>query len=545
MSDIATYVSENQDTLTEDNLNATDQLVFSQLSYVKFEEHNITGPMSLRDYANEMLQYVPETDGNAAQRELLEAVSNSPRYENCVIDNMDSIQVESGPDREQWAAITVMINDGSDAAVVAMRGTDGTAEGWAEDFELAYSDGTNAQKSSQQYLEQYVKTHDGNIYLTGHSKGGNDCIYAYIASSEEVRERIVRVDNFDGPGVMGEVADKYADGYAELDDKMTTYCPQDSIIGQLLNDHSNIVYVKSDGNLSNVDIPILNQHDAYTWRLDDEGEFIYTEQTAFSVYVNDLLDRTLSDLTPDERQNVMAALDKYGLYALIADDKDHNPYNGKNFFETVITFSGITGTLSPRELIALHTLLASLIMETRCDLIDYREDKLKECIDRISDESKKYLEKQYAMAEKLLLSIGIDTAVLVELKKFTYQVIDKISELAKNFITFAGDFAENYARGDYFNGAFVDTTIDVNTGGIRAGSRALKNVSKQMRTLKENMRNTKNSIGVWAAAYKAELDIQLMALELEIHKTNMMFSKLERIAKKYEDSESKVMNKVG
>ena len=52
-------------------------------------------------------------------------------------------------------------------------------------------DGTNAQILSAEYLKQVDAT---NIYMTGHSKGGNDAIAGYMMSDSDIRDSIVKID---------------------------------------------------------------------------------------------------------------------------------------------------------------------------------------------------------------------------------------------------------------------------------------------------------------------------------------------------------------
>lgn len=97
---------------------------------------------------------------------------------------------------EQFGALTFSFsNKGQDQTqnYVAFRGTDGTMEGWNEDFLMAFESETAAQRASVEYLSEIAPYLNGDIRMGGHSKGGNDSNYAYLFCSEKIRTRIIKL----------------------------------------------------------------------------------------------------------------------------------------------------------------------------------------------------------------------------------------------------------------------------------------------------------------------------------------------------------------
>lgn len=306
------YIQNKKETLTAQNYSPEDAMVFSQLSYIEFEKvygPDYSGaPVSLKKFANDMLNNEIET--NPEKISFLEAISTSDRYNDCSID-----QLAAENEQSQWAAMTIHMNDSSDSSVIAMRGTNGTTLGWTEDFQLLYdTDGTAAQKLAARYLQN---SPEHRIYLAGHSKGGNDVSSAYAMSDKATRSRVVQIDNFDGPGVNTRFQNEYAQGYAELADKLNNYYPQDSIIGLLLNDNpGKTYYVESSDEDS-----LLWEHDLFNWQFDDHSGFQYTEQSVLSSFLNEALDHTVSTLSQGERVLLVDLACKLGIPAYIAKQK--------------------------------------------------------------------------------------------------------------------------------------------------------------------------------------------------------------------------------
>ena len=330
-SDLVSYVQNNNNLLTEANYNEIDGLIFAQMSYGRFEDvydadkgsasynsniYEYSRETTVKDYASAMLK----TNLSDDQKELYEALINSPRYMNCKMHDF----AVADTDKSQWAAFTVDIDNGS--SVIAMRGTDGTTKGWGEDIELLYDvDGTNAQNCSKEYLENSSAQ---NIYLTGHSKGGNDCISAYIMADADVRDRVVQVNNYDGPGINNDMKLMYRDGYSELADKTFNYYPKNSVVGKFLNDNpGENTYVDAEVRGNYAGMGIFGEHDPFAFKTDDNG-FDVNEggATYLSDFINKTLDETVDEMSQPQRYMFAQVLEKMGVMSLIADKKEDISY---------------------------------------------------------------------------------------------------------------------------------------------------------------------------------------------------------------------------
>ena len=122
----------------------------------------------------------------------------------------------------------------------------------------------------KEYLQQIAEKYPNKkIRIGGHSKGGNVAIYSAITVPESIQKRIIKVDNYDGPGFSKEIINKYSN--KKIVKKIETFIPQDSIIGRLLN-HKEKIFITLSVEKG------IYQHDIYSWQL-IKDELIQSEKT--------------------------------------------------------------------------------------------------------------------------------------------------------------------------------------------------------------------------------------------------------------------------
>ena len=149
------------------------------------------------------------------------------------------------------------------------------------------------------------------MYLTGHSKGGNLAMYAYL-KNPKLQGYIESVKSFDGPG--------FADGFWQGDEdvsKITNYIPKDSIVGRVLDHREQTKVMDAEGSglvqhdtlMWSVDIKDFNYCDALTKESDDLLEYVnkllmnrpLEEKERYCHLIGELFDRmeiyTIADLT--------------------------------------------------------------------------------------------------------------------------------------------------------------------------------------------------------------------------------------------------------
>lgn len=319
ISNINTYISYTCVPLTETNYNEVDALIFARLSYFPFERIFVNYKkirITLPEFTKRIMEQ-PDFFNvySEDERIFIKKLSGSKRYYHCIIYRMQAVNTED----TQWAAYSLDIGN-SGVSVIAMRGTDGTAVGWREDFRLAHKRlGTGAQLQAFRYLKN---TDAKRIYLTGHSKGGSNVSSAYVMCNSYIRDKVVRIDNFDGPGVNPEFAGNYADGYRELGTKMNNFYPQDSIIGLLLLDNPGCVFfIKAKVRETYAGKPLLGQHDSFSFVVKG-NQFERSTQTRVSYAWNLILDDMVVQMSHMQRYYLIYFLERIGVAEWISGENE-------------------------------------------------------------------------------------------------------------------------------------------------------------------------------------------------------------------------------
>jgi hypothetical protein len=278
------YVRAELKTFEEKPFSDVDALVFAQFAYARLREedysfHPSAEPVFIRDsYRAEnfgfMFSDIPFFDKNI---QFITALAASPRFRNARI--LDYIDLCDSNLELQFSAMTFETREGF---LVAYRGTDSTFTGWKEDFNMSFMDSVPAQEEALFYLQRAAEKYQGSIRLCGHSKGGNLAMYATLNCDKQIRDRIISVHDFDGPGFKN--PELYENAYAELSEKIVKIMPESSIVGLLLNGaEGDFQIIKSSG------IGFM-QHLTFTWKIQG-GEFVEGKKIA---EVSKHIDKTLS-----------------------------------------------------------------------------------------------------------------------------------------------------------------------------------------------------------------------------------------------------------
>lgn len=164
----------------------------------------------------------------AEQVRNLRRLMETDRFKDLILS--DYLEKISEKRTEQISALTLTIPGGP--TVVTFRGTDDTIVGWKENFLLAVQGTVAAQRDALRYLTRVAETHPGELMVMGHSKGGNLSVYASVSAPKEIRDRISRVINFDGPGFREEFW--HTPEAVEMTPRIENYMSQYAMVGALM-----------------------------------------------------------------------------------------------------------------------------------------------------------------------------------------------------------------------------------------------------------------------------------------------------------------------
>ena len=281
-----------------------DFAVFCSLSYIPFE--TIVGTrasgrfIALGDAAGKVLEKANNGKDKVVfhlpdDRELLRVIIASPRFSRIRIGYY--LEIFNTDRQEQFCAMTFILPTGD--MVVAFRGTDGTIIGWKEDFNMGFMDTLPSQTDAVEYLKTLAKARSGNLYLCGHSKGGNLAMYAAAFSDGAVQDRIIAIRSLDGPGFKKQVI--ASAGFRNVSRKIITFMPQYSIVGLILEHTEKSVTVHSFAKG-------LKQHDIYSWEICG-SDFVKSEELSkSSVLANKAINSWITDMSDESRRKLTDGL---------------------------------------------------------------------------------------------------------------------------------------------------------------------------------------------------------------------------------------------
>ncbi len=218
----------------------------------------------------------------------LRRLIRTERFGNLVLS--DFISIVDSSLLEQISALTVTLPD--ETVLVTFRGTDDTIVGWKESVLMAFSNTITAQQDALEYLNRVADTHPGPLVIIGHSKGGNLSVYSSVNAPKQVRDRIVKIYNFDGPGFYEEFWNQPA--AVEIKDRILNYMSQYAMVGTLLY-NSGITIICSSYR------PGVYAHEAMFWEVMGP-QFIHEKSSgAFSRTYGQIMNTKVANMTYEEK----------------------------------------------------------------------------------------------------------------------------------------------------------------------------------------------------------------------------------------------------
>ena len=164
---------------------------------------------------------------------------------------------------------------------------------------MSFMESVPAQREACSYLETAAASFAGDLYVTGHSKGGNLAVYAATHCEKALRSRILRVWSNDGPG-FGEGTVNDPD-YIAMRPVIKSIVPQSSVVGMLLEHDESYTVVKSRQ-------AGLFQHDGFSWNVMG-ASFVHLQTvTGECRRIDRTLNEWIQNMTFEQREQFTEAL---------------------------------------------------------------------------------------------------------------------------------------------------------------------------------------------------------------------------------------------
>lgn len=283
MANLNDYLTKNLDkSLAEMPFNELDYAILSKLSYLDLEGIVSEGcaKISFNDAYN-IYKEQGRTNITRDTDEIFTKVANSARYKNLKLSHFK--QTEKPETLEQFGAYALDI--GLYHKAVFFRPTNGTLYSWKENFTVAYEPESETQRQAVDYFNKLAAKHPLQMFtLCGHSKGGNNAMYAGAKANLFNQTKIKQIINFDGPGFNSEFNPGIIN--KNLLSKVTTILPTGSIIGRLLDHKEKIIYVQTNNPNG------IFEHEMNDWNVGETG-FIRAEKPSRR---SDLVDKKVREI---------------------------------------------------------------------------------------------------------------------------------------------------------------------------------------------------------------------------------------------------------
>ena len=297
-------------------LNEVDCLIFSLLTYVDFRgvvsgSHDPKEALTLRTAINAFFAKNPDdkkiTIGFMIPKTtitLMRIVKETRRFRNVGVkghvNDLDPVR------QMQFSATSFIL--GEDSTLVAYRGTDDTLIGWKENFNMSFMESVPAQREAAAYLNTAGAFSSGDLYVTGHSKGGNLAVYAAVYCEDVVRARLAGVWSNDGPGFCNSMLNNPT--YIKNRPLFHTIIPESSVVGILLEHEESYTVIKSRKKGP-------YQHDGMTWEVSGPS-FVHLQTVSEGCKRFDKgLNTWIKKMSLEQRAQFADAL-----YQLLSVDKD-------------------------------------------------------------------------------------------------------------------------------------------------------------------------------------------------------------------------------
>lgn len=307
MADLFDYLSTQGDlSFNDSKINEVDALILSLLPFVCFKElvsKDFSQTKTLKEVVQEYSirkESINKDDKNFSFDEnilnLIYKLSNTNRFSDILLCGYKCIH--NKVIEEQFSAITIIFD--LNKIFVSFGGTDDTLLGWKEDFNLLYMDTIPSQIESKKYLNKVLNYfEDSDIFVGGHSKGGNLSIYSSALVEKKKQKLIHTIYSFDAPGFSKQILQN--ENFKSTLNKTKIFYPQASIVGMLFYHSKNYFVVKSRGVLA-------IQHSPFTWIVDGKSFLLCPELDNSSRYFHKAFNSWLFDFTKEERKEFVDSI---------------------------------------------------------------------------------------------------------------------------------------------------------------------------------------------------------------------------------------------
>lgn len=385
-------------------------------------------------------------------------------------DKADSLKLDEDGYYKDSGFVACVIKTDPDTAVVAFRGSEPLGDpkyfnDWQTDFRFAYQEETYQQSDAAQYMKDLATELDDidNLYITGHSLGGNLALYATMNITDKLKPKLVSTTTFAAPGFNQDVLDKFGNIIAELtlEGKITEYQNYLDPVGSLLHNPTQAIYIDS----INPSASPFDNHSSFLNVVNEDGKaFEQCDIQAKSDLCNAIHELTVEfDKLPFGSKHALVEW-VLGIWQGTMESKSI----GKKFIETTLLVVGIS------EALAMPTVVLGKIVAGALSIAIIGE--LQHLIEVSIKSVKQYME---SLKEKIVETITLTLDAHPEIQALYNLLIGQFDEALKGFFKWAaqeikkqkinsnGQYVKKLAQIWNTSGTLGNNEIEVDTDRLR------------------------------------------------------------------------------
>ena len=180
---------------------------------------------------------------------------------------------------------------------------------WIDNLLISSNFQTEQQAVAKVFVEDIGKNYS-NIYLTGHSKGGNNALYCTVATSTAIRDKIKGTVTFNAPGFSDRFMELNEPKIREMVNKgiIKEIQNENDIVSSIMNNLSNPVIIKSKDVFGKV---FFDDHSIWTLASNNNSFQINTngKKSDVAIFVYDLVKELTRELSDEEINNLAKFID--------------------------------------------------------------------------------------------------------------------------------------------------------------------------------------------------------------------------------------------
>ena len=281
-------------------------------------------------YFFDSLMYLTDIDDTKSKNvnELLLSLTNKKKIKESNREKVEYLRqiIKENPELGETKILDKSYVNGVEAGVVTSLGSDkatddyiqacafktpdgdlyvsyrGTGNGrWGDNRDGFFYSETAMQKDAKGYfdyvMDKYSREIDGDIYVTGHSKGGNEA--QYVTMTSKYRDEIKQCISYDGQGFSEAAIEDFKknnpDGeYERLLDKMYSVNSENDFVHPLINpiiSKENTYYLNNNPDVFMThDLKAIgDEHGHLNWKRDSNGNIINGKPGPVAILVEEIM----------------------------------------------------------------------------------------------------------------------------------------------------------------------------------------------------------------------------------------------------------------